>query len=103
MGTVCSEMNGYTTSSLGPGTLVGYRSFALGQRCQINLPDPIARLAYKAVPKDASRRQRYNEAWLYMSTSVQQVFELPVLTLFLNLHLKLFLNGYLIGFFLICI
>ena len=38
---------------------------ALEQRCQINLPEPIARLAYKAVPKDASRRQRYNEAWLY--------------------------------------
>ena len=61
MGTVgqCSEMNGYTSSTwqlgLGVGgTLVRYRTFALGQRWQINLPDPIVRLAYKAVPKDAS-------------------------------------------------
>ena len=27
---------------------------------------PIARLAYNAVSKDASRRQRYSEAWLYI-------------------------------------
>ena len=69
MGTVCSEMNGYTTSSLGLGLgrwlgtgPLALLCLAFGQRCQINLPDPIARLAYKVVPKDASRRQRYNEA-----------------------------------------
>ena len=32
----------------------------------VKLPDPIARLAYKAVPKDASRRQHYNGASLYL-------------------------------------
>ena len=47
---VCSEMNG-----------LWLHKFKF-KPCQINLPDPIARLAYKAVPKDASRRQRYNEA-----------------------------------------
>ena len=66
MGTVCSEMNGLFKLNFKPqwGTWPVALSFALpwDNDVKFNLPDPKARLAYKAVSKDASRRQRYNEA-----------------------------------------
>ena len=37
---------------------------------------PIARLAYTAVPKDASRRQRYSEAWLYLCFNRARLFQI---------------------------